>query len=217
MAVPRMYYLNFDRHITALYRVVVQSWPLTSFTSPSSVQSMNEIDVLYNAWKSGATTFRVLSAADFKVWEEERILSIIEEEEEEESLNEDLADGPQATAGDPPSALSPNSPTVTASPSLPATTATTNASSKKRKRASEPEVAAPKKKKKKPLSDSVNTTPQTITGPAGVEIEGRTKAHKTRCDKGKPRGPQKKTLEKRAAAAAAALVSATVPAASVSS
>jgi hypothetical protein len=71
--VPRMYYQNFDTNITAKYAVVIKNWPLSKFCSPGDVGSLNELEILYNAFESGATYFQHLTDNEFREWTASRV------------------------------------------------------------------------------------------------------------------------------------------------
>lgn len=64
-----MFYPNFDEMITAKYGVIYVNWPLQKFCSPSDVGSRNELQVLYRAFESGTTYFRLMDPDEFKRWE----------------------------------------------------------------------------------------------------------------------------------------------------
>ncbi|KAI0343132.1 hypothetical protein BDW22DRAFT_1304847, partial [Trametopsis cervina] len=66
--VARMYYRDFDVHITNKFGIILENWPLKTFTSPGNVGSRVELDTLFHAWESGATRFRRLSPADLETW-----------------------------------------------------------------------------------------------------------------------------------------------------
>ncbi|KAG2031437.1 hypothetical protein BDR03DRAFT_817799, partial [Suillus americanus] len=66
--VSRMYYVNFDENITAQHGVVLENWPLKKFASPGDIGSMVEVKTVYNAFMSGATKFRKLTAAEWQEW-----------------------------------------------------------------------------------------------------------------------------------------------------
>lgn len=68
----RMLYKNFDDHITRKHGIVIEGWPLKTFENPSSVGSQLELKVLLNSWKSGATRFHKMSAAEHMAWVEAR-------------------------------------------------------------------------------------------------------------------------------------------------
>lgn len=67
-----MFYTNFDAHITAKWHIVCDNWPLPRFCNPGDLTSRNEVQVLYNAWQSGATHFRKLDLESFSRWEAAR-------------------------------------------------------------------------------------------------------------------------------------------------
>lgn len=66
-----MFYQNFTKNISLKYGVVIEDWPLDTFKSPSDISSRNEVTILFNAWKSGATRFRKLSAEELRQLEED--------------------------------------------------------------------------------------------------------------------------------------------------
>ncbi|KAG6809416.1 hypothetical protein H0H92_000327 [Tricholoma furcatifolium] len=67
--VARMYYSNFEKHITSKHGVIIRNWPLKKFCSPSDVQSRMELNVLLNAWKSDTCHFYKLTRDEFEAWE----------------------------------------------------------------------------------------------------------------------------------------------------
>ncbi|PCH39059.1 hypothetical protein WOLCODRAFT_44685, partial [Wolfiporia cocos MD-104 SS10] len=67
--IKRMFYPNFDEMITAKYGVIHINWPLQKFCSPSNIGSRNELQVLYRAFESGTTYFRLMDPDEFKCWE----------------------------------------------------------------------------------------------------------------------------------------------------
>ncbi|GBE84609.1 hypothetical protein SCP_0605880 [Sparassis crispa] len=70
--VSRMYYVNFEQHITDKYGVVLKNWPLEKFCSPSVVNSRTELDVLLCAWNTNATLFHRLSTEELEKWRQGR-------------------------------------------------------------------------------------------------------------------------------------------------
>ncbi|KAG1798354.1 uncharacterized protein BJ212DRAFT_1203498, partial [Suillus subaureus] len=66
--VSRMYYHNFNHHITAKYHIIVENWLLAKFCCPGDISSWTEISVLKSAWDSGATRFHKLSDTEFEKW-----------------------------------------------------------------------------------------------------------------------------------------------------
>ncbi|KAI0684135.1 hypothetical protein BC835DRAFT_1249643, partial [Cytidiella melzeri] len=67
-SVSKMFYTNFDTHITEKYGVVVVNWPLPQFVAPGSINSWLELQTLYNAWSLGSTHFRCLSPSETETW-----------------------------------------------------------------------------------------------------------------------------------------------------
>ncbi|KAI0083733.1 hypothetical protein BDY19DRAFT_858173, partial [Irpex rosettiformis] len=59
--VGRMYYQNFDDHITERFGIVIENWPLKTFVNPGSIPTRLELKTLFHAWDSGATFFRRLN------------------------------------------------------------------------------------------------------------------------------------------------------------
>jgi hypothetical protein len=70
-----MAYDRFDELITAKYHVVVKNWPLKKFCNPSAVTSGIELELLCNAWQSGATYFQKLTDEEMEAWENDRFSS----------------------------------------------------------------------------------------------------------------------------------------------
>ena len=73
-----MAYDRFDELVTSRYNVVVKNWPLKKFCNPSAVTSRIELELLYNAWQSGATYFQKLTREEMEVWENDRFSSRME-------------------------------------------------------------------------------------------------------------------------------------------
>jgi len=63
-----MYYNNFDSHITQVYKVVIENWPIRKFCRPSDIGSCNEIQLVINAFQSGAACFRKLTDVEYELW-----------------------------------------------------------------------------------------------------------------------------------------------------
>ncbi|KAF9231712.1 hypothetical protein BU15DRAFT_68117 [Melanogaster broomeanus] len=49
--------------------LIIVNWPLSKFQSPSNVGSMMELNILYNAWKTGSTTFCKMTQAEWEQWD----------------------------------------------------------------------------------------------------------------------------------------------------
>ncbi|TFK79898.1 hypothetical protein K466DRAFT_446878, partial [Polyporus arcularius HHB13444] len=68
-AVPqKMFYVNFESHMTAKYGVVIRNWPIRKFTAPGNINSLPTLSILYNVWRSGATHFRRLDDGEWQQW-----------------------------------------------------------------------------------------------------------------------------------------------------
>lgn len=76
----RMFYKDFDRHITSKYGVVCRSWPLPQFQSPADMSTKNEVEIVMHAFKTGVTSFQRLSDADWRAWSEARFQAALEEQ-----------------------------------------------------------------------------------------------------------------------------------------
>ncbi|KAJ3475258.1 hypothetical protein NLI96_g11954 [Meripilus lineatus] len=74
----RMNYNNFATEITAKHAIVCEGWPLSTFQSPSSINSRTELDVLLNAWTTGVTSFRRLEPDEFKKWSDARFQAALQ-------------------------------------------------------------------------------------------------------------------------------------------
>ncbi|KAJ2925769.1 hypothetical protein H1R20_g11324, partial [Candolleomyces eurysporus] len=66
--IPRMVYINFDQAITLKHALVLKGWPLPQFCCPSHITACSDIELLYNAWKSGAAHFVKLNNNEYKQW-----------------------------------------------------------------------------------------------------------------------------------------------------
>ncbi|RXW21194.1 hypothetical protein EST38_g4661 [Candolleomyces aberdarensis] len=66
--ISRMVYTNFDEAITLKHGVVIKGWPLSKFCCPSHITSCSDVELLYNAWQSGATHFVKLSNDEYGRW-----------------------------------------------------------------------------------------------------------------------------------------------------
>ncbi|THU88292.1 hypothetical protein K435DRAFT_607629, partial [Dendrothele bispora CBS 962.96] len=66
--IPRMYYKNFDDHITAKHGIKIINWPLEKFCCPSELSTRVDIQVLRNAWESGTTFFYKMTKSEWNDW-----------------------------------------------------------------------------------------------------------------------------------------------------
>ncbi|PIL29501.1 hypothetical protein GSI_08309 [Ganoderma sinense ZZ0214-1] len=68
--IAKMYYVNFEHHVTFKFGVILECWPLQKFASPSTFSSLPIVNILYSAFESGATRFRTLSDDEWQQWRE---------------------------------------------------------------------------------------------------------------------------------------------------
>ncbi|KAH9894834.1 hypothetical protein C8Q73DRAFT_638972, partial [Cubamyces lactineus] len=67
--IERMFYVNFDEHITMKYGIVIEGWPFPDkFMAPGKFSSVAELRVLLAAWESGTTYFRSMSNSEWQQW-----------------------------------------------------------------------------------------------------------------------------------------------------
>lgn len=64
----KMFYQNFEEHITRPYRLVIEGWPLGKLCCPSSLRTLAEVEILHQCWNTDATHFRRLSDEEWRVW-----------------------------------------------------------------------------------------------------------------------------------------------------
>ncbi|KAK7434981.1 hypothetical protein VKT23_019886 [Stygiomarasmius scandens] len=198
--IPRMYYKNFDDHITAKYGIKIVNWPLEKFCCPSELSTRVDVQVLRNAWESGSTYFYKMTSAEWNEWDKKRFEDALasgtstspnepnEPNEPTESPNNSPNDSQTTTpttvavAAAPTQPQSPEPPIPSQSPPPTITTQTQTTQPKKRGR------------KPKALTDSnqvnfVHTT--AVTGVNG-EVMLQKSTRKRRSDADKPRGPRKR-------------------------
>jgi hypothetical protein len=87
----RMFYSNFETHITDKFGIVVVNWPLPQFVSPCALGSRLELQTLHNAWQSGSTYFRRLSREELAQWQKQRLSA--------PTANQPQISTPETTAG----------------------------------------------------------------------------------------------------------------------
>src|SRR5882724_3286694 len=64
-----MYYSGFPEKITGKWKILLEGWPLNTFSSLLQLMTKNEVEVLYNAWKTGTAKFHCLSDDGWKEWD----------------------------------------------------------------------------------------------------------------------------------------------------
>lgn len=170
-------------------------WPLERFCCPGDINSMPELNVLRNAFETGAAKFRVLSdveLASWRQWQREKARA--------------AAPAPDAPAVPAPAVPAPAPPldaeNVPPTPGALAVVSPTHTdpSAALGALAHAPAVALP--------PGNVIPAPAAPVQQAVFNLNGgvltQTRTRKKRSDAGKKRGPTRRTLEAQAAAAAAA-------------
>jgi hypothetical protein len=171
-----MYYTNFDQKITAKYQVVCNGWPLSKFCSPSDLRSRNEVEILYNAWKSDTTYFRRLTDEEWTQWDQARFQDALR-----------LTNGNEDERSDGEDGVGVNLP-IPGTSSLSETSVTFGAITPQHLE-TVPNPSGSRKRKAAPLTDSVAVN--TLTSISGDSIGVTKKPRKQRSDAGKKRGPRK--------------------------
>ncbi|KAJ2927306.1 hypothetical protein H1R20_g9789, partial [Candolleomyces eurysporus] len=69
--ISRMMYTNFDEAITLKHGVILKGWPLPKFCCPSHLTACSDLEILYNAWKSGVAHFVKLDDNEYDKWHTE--------------------------------------------------------------------------------------------------------------------------------------------------
>lgn len=176
-----MYYQNFDRNITQKYHLVLDNWPLSKFIAPGNINSLTELQVLYNAWDSNASRFRKLSDEEYEAWEAKNFANVLasastlhdaDEEEDPIAEGENNASCPQLLSNSLPESLAnpPSQPSdCDASAAAPKPTQTW-------KRKAPPEMPAG----------------STIFAMDGAPMQVTKRSRRERADKGIKCGPRKK-------------------------
>jgi len=193
--VPRMYYKNFDDNITAKYGVVCKGWPLAKFCSPADIGSRNEVEILYNAWKTDTTTFQRLTSDEWASWNDARFRNALEEM----GNGATVSDGTDEPAG-PHEVIDSTTTTLHDTHDAPTTLGlqlpiptqpgdTTATSSKRPVPPDDSNPSGSKKRKMAPLTDSAAIN--TLTSITGTPLTITKKPRKQHSDIGKKRGPRK--------------------------
>ncbi|KAH9885849.1 hypothetical protein C8Q73DRAFT_659173, partial [Cubamyces lactineus] len=113
--IPQMKYVNFHK-ITEDYGVVLEGWPLKGkFCPPGELSSRPHLEILINAWKSGAARFRCLTDDEWDEWRVQR------GQQQMQHISNADAEQPNSTSM-PQSPSDPLAPSSTTSPALPSTT-----------------------------------------------------------------------------------------------
>ncbi|KAI0699995.1 hypothetical protein BC835DRAFT_1266983 [Cytidiella melzeri] len=176
--IKRMFYTDFEHHLTEKFGIIVVNWPLPIFVSPGAIGSRLELQTLYNAWSTGSTYFRQLSPAELEAWQSNRFKEKVAASQPETSGTA-CGNGPSTalssdTPADPPT-FTPGSASASTS-----TIDSTHTTMQGAAMVSDQPVLS-------------NTAPYTsILAISGASVVTK-KPRKQRADKGKKRGPNAKS------------------------
>ncbi|TFK78125.1 hypothetical protein K466DRAFT_607290, partial [Polyporus arcularius HHB13444] len=67
-SITKMYYTNFEKHITLKYGIVLQNWPLQEFKAPGKFSSIPLLQMLSDCFKQGTSQFVALSDVEWAAW-----------------------------------------------------------------------------------------------------------------------------------------------------
>ncbi|KAJ3754645.1 hypothetical protein EV360DRAFT_86638 [Lentinula raphanica] len=168
-SIKKMYYVNFEQHITRHYKISVKNWPLKEFKSPGSINTHADLTVLLNAWTSGTTYFHKMTNQEYEDWAASGGGSVdVHEVAQVAGVVESgaLAENSASPSTPTPSAASP-SPSTEQSSQLEASTSSSNA--------------------------FVFT--QMVTNSNGEAVSTTKRARKKQSDAGKPRKKRTKAVE----------------------
>ncbi|RDX48314.1 hypothetical protein OH76DRAFT_1352635, partial [Lentinus brumalis] len=65
--VVKMFYVNFEDHMTLKYGIIIKNWPIKRFAAPGKLSRV-ELEVLLSAWTNGSTAFIELNNEDWTAW-----------------------------------------------------------------------------------------------------------------------------------------------------
>ncbi|KAJ3912162.1 hypothetical protein F5877DRAFT_85110 [Lentinula edodes] len=103
--IKKMFYTNFDEHITRPFGIMVKNWPLKEFKNPSSFSTRADISVLWNAWETGTAYFYMMTREEHRAWEQKQEEALVEAQRRVQEVRDKQQSGeePQQqtnTAGD---------------------------------------------------------------------------------------------------------------------
>ncbi len=68
--INKMYYVNFEDHITAKFGIVLENWPIQKFAAPGSFSSLPVLNVIQSAFEKDLTRFRSMDDGEWEAWME---------------------------------------------------------------------------------------------------------------------------------------------------
>ncbi|KAG6835431.1 hypothetical protein H0H93_001532 [Arthromyces matolae] len=213
----RMVYTNFDEKVTYAHGILLENWPLKTFSSPSDMSTRHEITVLLDSFKSGVTRFRAMGGQEWMKWKEtydtasdqgnvseqanihENSDSSTPSPTDQNTSSESTESSSNPTGPVVPSSGSPDEDMPGDEDSLPPPptprvplAATTNINSDSTTPAADDSASTAKVRGKKRKADNfINSTG--VTTASGETLIVTKKARKERSDKGKTRGQRTKS------------------------
>lgn len=190
-----MQYSRFDALITAKFGIVIHMWPINPFCRPHQLKVANDVEVLYQAWRTGQTKFCKQTPAERKEWltafhASHQAIAV------EGAGSEDEEENP-VPPFDAPFRFDNDIQDVGETAAVVAPAESTKKTSSRKRAAPSPDESADRPAKR--------TTATIGTNVNGDPMEVVKKARKPRCDKGTKKGPRPMkpaTAARRAAASA---------------
>lgn len=199
--VSRMYYVDFEGHITNKLGIVVVGWPLPHFVSPGLIGSRLELQTLYNAWDTGAAYFRRFTPSELEAWQTMRFNSAVASASHVNNPEADTR--PEADNGDSSSitCIAPSLLTLPGTSPINDPAAESSSSGTPTASFSAGTPAA------QPSADTTQATipPLTTVFSFNDQAAAPKKQRKQRADKGKKRGPRAKKMSEGAVPATTVL------------
>ncbi|KAJ3864419.1 hypothetical protein EV359DRAFT_41114 [Lentinula novae-zelandiae] len=174
MKSKKMFYTNFEDHVTRPFGIIIKNWPLKEFKNPSSISTRADVSILWNAWETGTAHFYMMTREEHQAWEQKQDEALVEArgrlqgvrekhaaeqtvQEERSGEEEDTPAGGGGGEGGPPHAGEGNPPPT-------------------------------------PTTTFVHAT--VVTDASGVAVHSHSRTRKKRSDAGKPRKKRKTNVSR---------------------
>ncbi|KAF7794227.1 hypothetical protein EIP86_005359 [Pleurotus ostreatoroseus] len=180
-AIHKMAYKDFEERITDRYGIVVEGWPLRTFSAPGSIGSRPELTALIDAWESGTAKFRRLTPEELDAWKTARFAAL--------KAKAAAAAAAAAPTSASPAELSPVGAPAPSSSSTEGSSAPTLLSFSTASSSDATTAAG--------LVDPPEPAPITTVFTVGTNVLVQKKPRKQRSDKGVKRGANARTKSKR--------------------
>ncbi|KAJ3848121.1 hypothetical protein EV368DRAFT_68537 [Lentinula lateritia] len=76
--VKKMFYTNFEEHVTWPFGIVVKNWPLKEFKNPSSISTRANLSILWNVWETRTAHFYMMMREEHQAWEQKQDEALVE-------------------------------------------------------------------------------------------------------------------------------------------